>query len=391
MAGQSLPSVNIRPKSEKRKAKSEKRKAKSEKRKALSALRGVRVVANGKFADAGDTAFKVWSLELLSTDQVTAVLGRARPGESRPSDSVIDLLRLPLLLSIYVLSPAHASGTGELLRQFHEYLSRDLPEGFTDLLARSAAKSALANERSYGRFVSHMQAQAEVSGVAEPVKLVQKLGTVDQRGGQLLPIHDLYWSWLVGRGLLSGQMTAQAIQPLHTRDSYALALQSGAFAEDEDVRVAVADDLVLAATLQASRRSKTIVPALGASLDSKLGDNRLAVRNRAGLAALETEKPEYLRLALDVLSELSEAKLYVADWLPALRPPVLFQQRAIVADWVGSPGSDFVLDAIAERGGPEWCPWLEQMALSGKIAIVDALATALACNPEIRPTKLWPN
>ena len=41
-----------------------------EKRKAVGALRNVRVIANGKFADISDTTFKVWSLELLSPNQV---------------------------------------------------------------------------------------------------------------------------------------------------------------------------------------------------------------------------------------------------------------------------------------------------------------------------------
>ena len=44
-----------------------------EKRKAVRALRSVRVIANGKFADVGDTTFKIWSLELLSPNQVADV------------------------------------------------------------------------------------------------------------------------------------------------------------------------------------------------------------------------------------------------------------------------------------------------------------------------------
>ena len=354
-----------------------------EKRKAVRALRSARVIANGKFADDGDTTFKIWSLELLSPNQVADVVGKARPGEPVLSNPVLDLLRLPLLLSIHVLSGANASVTGELLRQFHDYLARHLPEGFTDALAATVAASALANDRSYGRLVHELQNRANEKGLADPVKLLQRLGTIVERSGQALPIHDLYWSWLVGRGLVAGHLTAGAIWPLHTRESYALALQSGARANDEDVREAVDDDLVLAAALDASQRSQSPSPILATSLERTLNDGRLAVRSRGGLAALEIARPDYLRRALDVLSELSQAKLYVAEWPQALHPAVLFPQRAIVADWIGSEGSDMVLDAIAERGGAEWVPWLEQMALSGKITYIDALAAALGCTPDV--------
>jgi hypothetical protein len=78
---------------------------------------------------------------------------KARPGEPVLSNPVLDLLRLPLLLSIHVLSGANASATGELLRQFHNHLARHLPEGFTEVLAGAVAASALANDRSYGRLV----------------------------------------------------------------------------------------------------------------------------------------------------------------------------------------------------------------------------------------------
>ena len=128
-----------------------------EKQKAVRALRSVRVIANGKFADVGDTTFKIWTLELLSPNQVADVVGKARPGEPVLSNPVLDLLRLPLLLSMHVLSGANASATGELLRQFHEYLARHLPEGFADALAGAVAASELANDRSYGRLVLELR------------------------------------------------------------------------------------------------------------------------------------------------------------------------------------------------------------------------------------------
>ena len=109
-----------------------------------------RVIANAKVSDVGDAPFKVWSLELLSPQQVADVLDIARPGAPALPGLVLDLLRLPLLLSMHVLSDANAAATGDLLRQFHEHLARDLPEGFTAALARAVASSAVSGDRAYG-------------------------------------------------------------------------------------------------------------------------------------------------------------------------------------------------------------------------------------------------
>jgi hypothetical protein len=331
----------------------------------------------------GDTPFKTWSLELLSPQQVADVLDTARPGAPALPSPVLDLLRLPLLLSIHVLSDANAATTGDLLRQFHEHLARDLPEGFTAALAQAVASSAVSGDRAYGRLVLDLQTHAATIVVAEPARLLLRLGTIAERNGQALPIHDLYWSWLAGRGLMADQHVSVAIDRLHTRESYRLALQAGTRPREADIVATVDDDLVLAATFDASLHSAHPEPALAAGIDRTLTDCRLAVRSRGGLAGLESGRSAHLRPALEALSALTAAKLYVAGWPHALQPQVLFPQRAIVADWIGSEGTDFVLDAIAEQGGPEWAPWLEQIASAGKVTNVAALAVALGCSGEI--------
>jgi nucleoside phosphorylase len=354
-----------------------------EKQKALRALRNVRVIANGKASDVTDAPFKTWSLELLAPQQVREILDAARLGGVALPGAVLDLLRLPLLLSIHVLSDATGSATGDLLRKFHDHLARDLPEAFTVALAEAVAAAALAGDRAYGRLVSDLQGRATAKGITESGRMLQRLGTIVERNGQALPIHDLYWSWLCGRGLLALGSTTAAIGRLETRESYRLALQSGARPWDTDIATAANDDLVLAAALDASLHAPSPNPDLAAGISLRLNDGRLAVRSRGGLAALESMRPGYLKGALETLSAITSAKLYVPDWAHALQSQQIFPQRATIADWLGSGGTDLVLDAIAERGGPEWVPWLEQMASAGRISRIAALGVALACGTEI--------
>lgn len=361
-----------------------------EKRRALRVLRGTRLVATAKFADVDDVALKRWTLDLLPPDRVARAVATAAPGDPPPPGPVLDLLRLPLLLAIHVLSGARAAATGDLLRQFHEHLARGLPERFTEALAGAVADLSLAGTRSFGRLVYELQARTAPAGLTDPVGMLRSLGTILERGGQAVPVHDLYWSWLAGRGLLDGGGVQRAVGLLQTRESYALAIQAGARATEGDVKATAREDLVLAAALEASRGTERPAPALTDAVACALADPRLAVRNRAALAALEAGRPELLRPALDVLTELHGAGLYPPEWRQALRPATLYGQRRAVAEWLGSPGTGLVLDVIAERGGPEWSPWLEQVAASGRIDWANASAAALGCCRDV-PSWVWPH
>ncbi|PCC99182.1 hypothetical protein [Halopseudomonas pelagia] len=350
-----------------------------EKRRALRALRSTRLVATSKFADVDDGTFKQWVLELLPPDRVALAVAAANPGEVLPPYSVIDLLRLPLLLAIHVLSGACPGTTGDLLRQFHEHLMRGLPERFTEVLAGAVADLSLAGTRSSGRLASELQTRSAMVGIADPARLLKSLGTILDRGNQAVPFHDLYWSWLTGRGLLSDAVSQRAIGLLRTRESYTLAIQSGARAAETDVNAAVGEDIVLAAALDVSRGRENPTPALEEALSRALLDPRLAVRNRAAIAALEGERSELLRPVLDVLADLDRSGIYLSDWKQALRPQALYAQRATLAGWLGAPNSGFVLDVIAESGGEEWSLWLEQVAADGRISWAEAAGTAIGC------------
>ncbi|MDU9403385.1 hypothetical protein RTH46_12910 [Pseudomonas sp. zfem004] len=350
-----------------------------EKRKAMRTLRNVRLVATAKFHDIDDAAFKLWTLDLLSPEQVACALACSGLGEALPSGAVLDLLRLPLLLAIHILSEARSASTGDLLRQFHEHLMRGLPERFTEALSGAVAELSLAGQRSFGRLAHELQSRTALVGLTDSIRLLRSLGTILERSGQAVPVHDLYWSWLAGRGFLEAVVSERAINSLRTRASYALAIQAGGRAVEDDVNEAIQGDIVLAATLDASRGAERPAQALVDALTLALADPRLAVRNRAALAALECRAPEFLRPALDILGELGSSRLAPSEWRQALCPEALYSHRVTLAEWLGAPNSSLVLDVIAARGGAEWSLWLRQVASDGKISWEDAAVTALGC------------
>jgi len=139
---------------------------------------------------------------------------------------------------------------------------------------------------------------------------------------------------------------------------------------------------VLASRLAAHGADK-LDKDLVARLDETLADRRLPFRNRGALAALASQDARFIGRALAVKREISGAGIYLLDWAGAFQPDQLYAQRAELAVWVGGPGSDSLLQAISEMGGPEWVPWLEQVAISGKLPPEETLAAALACDPKI--------
>lgn len=354
----------------------------TEKSKVLRVLQGSRVIANARLADAEDALFKVWTLEPLAKQLVVDTVSMVYQEKHPVSAQLIDFLRQPLLFSLYILSEGTASGVGNLLQQFHSRLARNMPEGFSEALCGAVAAVTLAGDRSYGRLVSELQLRSKIAKISEPLHLLELLGSITNRGGQAVPVHDLYWSWLCGCGLLLDGRTAEAIRDLSTRESFTLALQSGRLINPMIINETVGSDILLAAEFDAFIGSGNHLPALEAALDCGLIDHRLAIKARTALACIRTGRAQFTRRALDVISELRNAKLIQLAWQETLNPSVLFPQRGTISDWLGSPGSDIILESIA-KGGPEWVAWLEQMASSEKISWVTALGIALACSPTV--------
>jgi hypothetical protein len=353
----------------------------TEKRKALRVLRDARVIATAKFIETGESAFKIWDLELLSRSHVEAVLAKRLSGAPTLPDNVLDLLRLPLLLSMHLLAGANANEPGELLRQFHNRLVRALPQGLTEALAD--AVSSVRATRNAGVFRRHFDKRAQILGISNPVSILAQLGTITEQGPIMVPVHDLYWSWLAGVGSLNDHKISQMIGPLDSRGDLELAFQSGVAASEEQVVATQDSDLILAARLAANTEAAKIGIGLAARVDAALMDPHLSVRSRGALAALAGRSAADLARAFAVKSELANAQYYLLDWVGAFRPSELFAHRSTIADWIGSPGSEDLLSAIAERGGPEWSRWLQDIAAVGRVSPIDALAAALACDPRL--------
>ena len=348
---------------------------------AIQLLQRTRTLATGRAGSNLSASFVPWQLVPLQVSAIRKTIQAALPNTPAPSPALAEFLRLPLALSLYVLLDRVATNAGELLSRFHEQVSRGLPEAFRPVLAGAiAAVDRSGTSRSRQRFVEELQARATPAGLSNPVELVSRLGTVDLRMSSVVPIHDLYWNWLSGMGLILEDQISSTASHSWARDGLSLAIESGLTPRDSTGVEVAAVDARLATQLSAglSSASRTVSEVRSCVL-SLLGDQRLSFRCRGALATFCGDDEQLVQPALETITALESSGIYEPDFDGIIVARRLFEYRGTLAGWIGQPGTDRILAAIARQGTAEWHDWLQQMAHAGKLTWPQALGTALAC------------
>lgn len=351
----------------------------AERKAAARAIHNIRVIANGRQRNASDTSFKSWTLQPFTPSLVRSTLEEAFGAKHQIDANFVDLLRIPLLLVLYIALGGASVTRGELLHRLHDQVSNGMPEAISEALFGTAAAMTLAGDTDYASLLAGLRARASKTGLEGPVALLDRLGTLTDRSGRVLPIHDLYWSWLAGMGYLHARIVQDALPDLKTRESFKLAFESRERSDVDMVSASAPSDAVFAAALSVNVDATRTSPVLDKQLDGMLAATDLAVRVRGAIAGLQTRRSRFLRPALDILSELSAPGMHSVELLNAFDVEIVFQNRAALADWLGVPGTTAVLDIIARAGGPEWLGWLEEMQRSNRLDPELALSAALAC------------
>jgi hypothetical protein len=357
----------------------------AERSNAMRLLYGARVIANSRRGINIDPWFRAWEIDPLPVSAVRDAIATALPGRPSPPAKIEELLRLPLALSLYILLGGLAATTGELLSNFHDHLAKTLPDKFKRVLAGAVASVELTRSaRSRARFDSELQSQAARSGLANPKGLLCQLGTIEDGGTRVVPVHDLYWSWLSGVGLLTADQVAASLPILQTREGIRLALESGLRPDAAVVTSVQESDALLAGQLSAHLETgHSVRKNFHDKLVRMLEDPRLPVRCRGMLAVLQARNGSLLERALAVLTETRRAKIYCSAVGEVLDLDFLYENRGTLAKWIGAIGTDQILYEIGSGGAPKWSSWLEQMVNAGKLQPQEAVPIALAVQSSI--------
>lgn len=351
---------------------------------AMRVLNGTKVVATGRRGHVTDSYFEVWMLEPLTPQSVSRAVKKALPHAAPPPSDMAELLRVPLALSLYILLGGSATTRGELIAAFHEHLSEGFPDAFRDALAGAVAAVTLARRGRSSRFLAEeFRGRAVHANLSHAQALLRRLGTLEEQGTTVVPVHDLYWSWLAGIGILLEDQITASLPTLATRESIDLAVESGVRPHSSSIDAARDVDAVLAATLGSRFGADVVATATRDRVVDMLRSPLLPVRCRGAVAALRSRDDALVRSSLDVISAARESNIHVPALADAIHPDALYVSRGTIAEWLGSVGSDLVVEAIAEHGDERWSPWLAQMAAGGKLTYPVAVAAALACEARI--------
>lgn len=344
-------------------------------RNAISDMPRARILATGRHTAQHDDRFVAFHLEALSGDTVRKLLSTAFPTQPLPAGALLELLTLPLALVLHILVGGQASSRGEMIARLHERLCEGYPLGLTRALAAAASRTAIRGDRQGGAFEAELREAALSNQIPEAVQLTRNMGLLGNDLRRPRPIHDLYWSWLVGRGLVESSQLAQALPLLDLRESIELAAESGARPDNRALQGLISRDAELVARLASTPEPDGLSPQLAAMMSSPND----AIRRRGVLAGLRSRDPVAFRSALGSRADLSRRHRWF-KLEDALHIGNLWHHRAEIAAWADASESiSELLDAIAEFGDERWVQWLQKLATSGRAPAEVAAATALAC------------
>ena len=357
----------------------------SERLKVIRNLSSSKVLANARKTTSNDAHFALWFLDPLSESDVDHVLRASGLPVNLTEAKIREILRLPLVLSLYILLKGSKKTLGGLIASLHEHLSNSVLAINDPIYKTVATRIFEIDERSLTKFNTVFELAAKGSGIEKPFNTLEALGSLCGQGDKIVPLHDLYWEWLAGNGLIQNNMLDKALKNLKSLECVELSVESGTLTCAEQIERVVTQNLNLAGVLLKGVNPSDSVNA-NAIFDqhilSHLNHNSLAIRFRAATAMLRASKYEQLLEILNIFSELRKNKIYQLDF-ELLDVDKLYEYRGVLSEWIGADGTEDVLELIAKRDGQRWTKWLEQMAHQNKISWVSASYTALSCSNNI--------
>lgn len=367
----------------------------SESRKLLAFLGQTRILATGRFITPYDDSFTFWEMDKLSLEIVQSTLNIGLSNiNALPSQEILDFLRLPLTLILYMLLGGQSSTYGELLCNFQKYLTQHYANWKDLLKVMGKASARLALLYQDMKIISF---EEEVSSVSKELEvqnanlLIQQLGTLGNRYDVLQPIHDIYWDWLIGIGILTDWENVGYISSriLTTRNQIKFALESGERLDAKFVQEIYEMDLVFAAMfvpylMKYHKVESEVIKKISDKIEGLLNSRRVVDYYRGIMAALLSESSELFPQILNPLSQLVSKGFYFREIEENFPSKLLWEHRDCVSNWLDQNKSKYyLLNPIKLTGDSRWVEWSGQQFLAGNLTRGEAIEIALACGAKL--------
>ncbi len=293
---------------------------------------------------------------------------------------------------MYILLGGGHLSKGELIKAFNDQLSENIVHNkeYFYLLCKSAARIECLNKKKlFSNLYSELEGiNSEVD--CEKIKqFIKSVGTLGDGISVIQPIHDIYWEWVIGCGLLKdySNLYYYLVSFLSIRNDIKLALESGEHFKIDIINNLINVDILLVAIFvpyidceNNSQFFKEFSDAIMNMLNSELVPQRI----RGIYGAILSKKRNLFKNALEVISDLVNEgyPLYMLNL--EFDDNLLWDNRDIIEKWlIKHKEKYFILDAIQHTNNTKWVIWIKNQYDKGILDDEQTIKVVLGCISEL--------
>lgn len=320
-----------------------------------------------------------WDLELLDTNQVNDYLFSCNLSTPNNSHNMVDVLRYPLMLILYVSMRGRVNDVSTLFQEYFFHITDDFPSP-VDILKSVSETTATAyynNElNSYSAFNATFKSYYKKYSGEDFGYDISSLGILSKKNNYISPIHDLYWEWLIGCGVLfNWSENKRSVEfDLNLRKCIYTSLGSSVLSlPSESELIQLIDlDIILSSYFFKKVIGDFKYTEFKSSLEFKIYEklsSPLAFEVfRAVKSVLISCNGKLLSNAFDKLNRLTETKFKVSSILEVIDDDFLWQNKCILLEYLKINKLPYVIIShIENMQSVRWGLWSEEVFLSGEI------------------------
>lgn len=326
-----------------------------------------------------------WDLELLDTNQVNDYLFSCNLSTPNNSHNIVDVLRYPLMLILYVSMRGKVNNVSTLFQEYFFHITDDFPSPVDILKAVSKTTVTAHYDKelnSYSAFNATFKLYYKKYSGDKFGYDISSLGILSKKNNYISPIHDLYWEWLIGCGILFNwvENKRSVAFDLNLRKCISTSLGSSLLplpSESELIQL-VDLDIILSSyffkKVNGDFKYTEFKGVLELKIHEKLSSPLAFEVFRAVKSVFIYCDDKLLSHAFDKLNSLAETKFKVSSILEVIDDDFLWQNKCILLDYIKINTLPYVIIShIENMQSVRWGRWSEEAFLNGEIQFNQAL------------------
>ena len=336
-----------------------------------------------------------WNLELIDKEQVTRFIIESGYDIEKIDEPLFELLSYPLLLILYVILGGKSTSTSELFTEYFNQLSLDIDDKsmLHKILSLSAMDMDISHEdMKWAVFENKFHQYCEKKNKDNYKPLLEKLGLFNRRGVMLEPLHDLYWEWLVGCGLIFSwvEIKDEVIENLRVRNKLYLSINSPNIVlpiENELLEI-IYLDIVLSSYFYLHIKNKSeykvFCSLFDKELSNKLNSDFKSEKIRAIKASFISRNNNFLEKTLYSLNELATERFDVNNIKEYISSEFLWENNELISDFYSLNDNVYIIGGVIEDTQDiKWAKWAEDLYLKGRLRFKYAISIYFACSNDL--------